>query len=109
MTDEHLKMFHGEPSDVKGVAVVDGETPIAIGGFKDHGEFLEVFSNVTEEAMKYPGDVYRAALVVMEMVDATRKPAFAAQDPARPTAARFLSRLGFERFGEVEGDILWRY
>ena len=93
---------------MKGVALM-GEIPLAIAGYADHGEALEVFSYVKDEAKGFPKDIYRGALLVMEWVDQTRKPAYAFRDRCQENSSKLLRRLGFEYLGMHQGEEVWRY
>lgn len=106
LTPTLLQHFHGEPyqAPIRGVAMVLDGTPIAAGGYADHGTAVQVFSYTTPEAKRYPILFIRASCLVMDWIDETEKPAFAFRDPAQPSAERFMSWLGFTQHGEV-----WRY
>ena len=105
LTPEHLSHFRSEPYErpINGVAMVLDD-PIAIGGYVDHGEFLEIFSYTSEAASRFPRLFVDACCIILDRVDQTGKTAIAIQDPSHPTAEKLLTRFGLVKEGEY-----WRY
>jgi hypothetical protein len=105
LTPEHIAKFSGEYFvPITGIAMVlDGE-PIAIGGYADHGDALQLFSYITDTAKRYPLLLCKACYLILDWVDASKKKAFAFRDEDHPNSENFLAHLGLEPDGEV-----WRY
>lgn len=106
LTVEHLEMFHVEPcGEFNGLALEDDGRVVAIGGYMDHGETLQLFSYSDGPP---PVMFYRGCLQVLDQARETGKPAYALQDRDHPTSAGLLARLGLTRLGELQGEIVWR-
>jgi hypothetical protein len=65
---------------------------------------------VTPAGRKFPAAVYRAGILAMRMARRIGlRQVFASADRTEPAAERFLERVGFERFGEVDGEVVFRW
>ena len=97
------------PSRVRAiVARLDGH-PIGIGGlvYRDDGT---VWASMlaTPEVRRYPTAVYRGAVLAMRMAARLGlRRVFATADPVYPAAGRFLTHLGFEPWGERDGETIY--
>lgn len=102
LTRAHWVAFHGEQPAyrVRGVAVVDGDRVLCIGGIGYHKGILEVFMDMVPEAAQFPKLLLKGGKQVIEMGRQVGLPMFATRDESLESSERFLRRLGFE---EIEG------
>jgi hypothetical protein len=98
LTRQLWTAFHGSepPFRTKGVAVVDGDKPLAIGGIGYMGAYLYVYMDMVPDAAKYPKLLLRGGKQVIEMGKKVGLPMVATRNEELDTSERFLRRLGFE-------------
>ena len=99
LTLRHYMRFHGEPPPyrIRGVAVIDDDQPVAVGGIGFHKGWLEVFMDMREGGARFPKLLLKGGKEVIRMGEEYNLPMFAVQNDEMSTAPRFLERLGFQK------------
>lgn len=82
------------------VVTLDGE-PKGLGGIYYDDDKVVAFARIKPELRAYPFAIYKAARVVMGMMERRGGTVFAVADKSVPRSDAFLEHLGFERMGEV--------
>lgn len=84
------------PVTIRGYSFFLDDDLVAISGVRNEGGGCFIaFSDMKEGVIVKKATIWRAALVVMNMIDEMHVPVFAFVNPALDTAPRFLTRLGF--------------
>jgi RimJ/RimL family protein N-acetyltransferase len=113
-TEDDFRALTGRtpPSRLRAiVARLDGH-PVGIGGLV-YGDDGTIWASMlaTPEVRRFPTAVYRGAVAAMRMAARLGlRRVFAVPDRSEPAAERFLERLGYEKFGEYDGETIycWR-
>lgn len=92
------------------VAIHDGE-PIALGGLAFIKGRVVAFCDLGDgQAKQRPKTLHKAALAVMKAaLESGHRYVFAERDIEEPTAARWLSRLGFKPIDDNGMVMLWQH
>jgi hypothetical protein len=102
-TRADLAAYYGHdnigPSVKAVVGVLDGK-PVAIGGIAFKNGMVELFADIKDEARPYKHHLHRTALRLIKDALKEHKYVFAAADEKEPTAAKWLSRLGFKHMNK---------
>ena len=87
------------------VGIVDGK-PLGVVGMYYKGDKLIVFSKIQPELRAYPFLIYKAAKMVMKIIDEAGVVAMAQADVSIPHSDKLLEYLGFTpMYDHVEGKI----
>lgn len=97
-TADLMQRFYGHPEKrtVRALAMVRGDEVLGIGGYYVQDSCVVVFSDISEEGMKYRKLIVRGAYEVLRAAAERKLPAHVKADPRIPGAERFLAQLGFE-------------
>jgi len=106
--DDIVAYYGNVPSTMKAVAVLDGETIVAIGGIAHEKGVIKMFMDMQDEAVNYPVTLVKAARKVMQIArESGYRLIYAQASDELISAPRFLQRLGFEPMN-IEGIYQWR-
>lgn len=95
-------LYHGpQKRSMRAVVVTVDQIPLGLGGVYYEDDKIIAFTRIKPELRAYPFAIYKAARLVMEMVERRGGTVFAVADPSVDRSEAFLEHLGFERMGEV--------
>ena len=96
-TAELWQRFFGraEKRTVRALAMVRGEEVLGIGGYYVQDQCVVMFSDISEEGMKYRRLIVRGAYELLRTAAQRKLPAHVVPDPRILGAERFLAQLGF--------------
>ncbi|MFK7942613.1 MAG: hypothetical protein AB8B85_06850, partial [Paracoccaceae bacterium] len=90
------------------VADLDGEV-IGMAGHYMHGEFVMVFSTMTEKMREFPITIMRASRDFMASFRRTGLPAICVASPDEENSCAFLERLGWSHIGTGDLGEVYRW
>lgn len=97
--DDYNVFYNGQPlpKTIRGISFFLNNEIVAVAGIKNDGLYFTVFSDVKDGIIVPQMTVWRAAMIVADMIDHFKCDLYARPDEKIERAPFFLERLGFKK------------
>lgn len=83
------------PVTMRAYSLFSGDTLLGVFGLERHKGYFVAFSNITNDALRYPKQIVKCGKMIASMVERSVLPVYAVCSKEYKTADSFLRHIGF--------------